>query len=58
MLLTEPLCGARNSAFPVREGVSPAGSKRASAEQPGTIDWQAKEWLISWPEQSRTQPEK
>lgn len=38
--------------------VSPAGSKRASAERPGTINWQAKGLVIRWLGQSRTQPVK
>ena len=38
--------------------VSPAGSKRASAERPGTINWQAKGLVIRWLGRSRTQPVK
>ena len=35
MLLTEPLCGGRNSAFPAPEDVSPAGSKRVLGRATG-----------------------
>ena len=58
MLLTEPPSGARNNAFPVPEDVSPAGSKRASAGQLGTIGWRVKGLPMSWPERSKTQPAK